>query len=101
MPDTTSFTGRSVAVTGGASGIGRAIATQFARAGARVTVGDLDIDAANDLARSLGDPVAAVELDVSDADAFRSFLVTAEQRHGPLDVMVNNAGVDWMSPFHE
>jgi NAD(P)-dependent dehydrogenase (short-subunit alcohol dehydrogenase family) len=96
-----SLAGQSIAVTGGGNGIGRAIATQFVRAGARVTIGDLDIDAANELVQMLGDAADAVELDVSDPDAFRGFLDAAEQRHGPLDVMVNNAGVDWMSPFHE
>jgi NAD(P)-dependent dehydrogenase (short-subunit alcohol dehydrogenase family) len=101
VAEKTSFNGASVAVTGGANGIGRAIATQFARAGAKVTIGDLDTDGADELARALGDGTDAVALDVSDPDAFRSFLDAAEERHGPLDVMVNNAGVDWMSPFDE
>jgi NAD(P)-dependent dehydrogenase (short-subunit alcohol dehydrogenase family) len=96
-----SLTGQSIAVTGGANGIGRAISTQFARAGARVAIGDLDVDAAKAAAQALGGSVAAIELDVSDPQAIHRFLDTAEQRHGPLDVMVNNAGVDWMSPFHE
>jgi NAD(P)-dependent dehydrogenase (short-subunit alcohol dehydrogenase family) len=70
----------NVAVTGGGSGIGRAIVEQFKRAGANVTAGDLEG----------GD----VTLDVTDRDAFAAFLDAAEQRHGPLDVLVNNAGVD-------
>jgi NAD(P)-dependent dehydrogenase (short-subunit alcohol dehydrogenase family) len=76
----------NVAVTGGRSGIGRAIVEQFKRAGANVTAGDLEG----------GD----VTLDVTDRDAFAAFLDAAEQRHGPLDVLVNNAGVDWVGPFH-
>jgi NAD(P)-dependent dehydrogenase (short-subunit alcohol dehydrogenase family) len=90
-----------VAVTGGAHGIGRAIATHFARAGARVAVGDLDVEAAKTLAGELGGDAIAVALDVSDPVSFASFLDAAESAHGPLDVMVNNAGIDWVGPFHE
>lgn len=96
-----SFTDVPVAVTGGADGIGRAIAQHFARAGARVAIGDLDGDAAQDLADELGGGAIGVPLDVTDRDAFAAFLDAAEQSHGPLGVMVNNAGVDWVSSFHE
>jgi short-subunit dehydrogenase len=66
-----------------------------------VAVGDIDLPAAEDLAASLGDRATALSLDVRDRDAFAAFLDAAEDRHGPLEVMVNNAGVDWMSAFHE
>lgn len=92
----TSLSGASVAVTGGAHGIGRAIATQMQRAGAKVAVGDRDLEAAQAL-----QGVLAHELDVADEPGFRAFLDAAEAAHGPLDVMVNNAGVDWIGPFHE
>jgi short-subunit dehydrogenase len=42
-----------------------------------------------------------VALDVTDRGAFAAFLDATEERHGPLGIMVNNAGVDWMGPFHE
>lgn len=98
---TAELTGTSVAVTGGGNGIGRAVARRFATEGARVAIGDIDLARAEDLARSLGERAVAIRLDVGDRDAFAGFLAAAEERHGPLDVMVNNAGVDWMSPFHE
>jgi NAD(P)-dependent dehydrogenase (short-subunit alcohol dehydrogenase family) len=96
-----SFTDVPVAITGGANGIGRAIARHFARAGARVAIGDLDGDAAHQLADKIGGGAIGVQLDVTDRDAFAAFLDAAEESHGPLGVMVNNAGVDWVGPFHE
>lgn len=94
---------KSAAVTGGGNGIGRAIALRLAQAGARVAVGDVDLEAAEAVAREIGDEntAFAFELDVASRDAFEAFLSAAEERHGPLAVMVNNAGVDWIGPFHE
>jgi NAD(P)-dependent dehydrogenase (short-subunit alcohol dehydrogenase family) len=91
----------SVAVTGGANGIGAAIARRFAGRGARVAIGDLDEQGAQLLAGSLGGPAIGVALDVSSRDSFSAFLDRAEQAHGPLTIMVNNAGVDWVGPFHD
>jgi NAD(P)-dependent dehydrogenase (short-subunit alcohol dehydrogenase family) len=93
--------GTSAAVTGAGAGIGRAIAHHLAGAGARVAVGDIDPDAAARVASEIGDAATAVALDVADHDEFSAFLDLAEERHGPLGVMVNNAGVDWVGPFHE
>jgi short-subunit dehydrogenase len=93
--------GAPAAVTGAGNGIGRAIAMQLARAGARVAIGDVDRAAAEAVAAEIGGDAVAVELDVRDPEQFTAFLDTAERRHGPLRVMVNNAGVDWIGPFHE
>jgi short-subunit dehydrogenase len=101
MPAPIALTGASVAVTGAGRGIGRAIAIRLASAGARVTIGDIDHDAAQAVADGLGDAAAAVALDVTQPEQFTAFLDAAEQRHGPLGVLVNNAGVDWIGPFHE
>jgi NAD(P)-dependent dehydrogenase (short-subunit alcohol dehydrogenase family) len=98
---TTSLTDTPVAVTGGAHGIGRAIAEQFARAGARVAIGDLDVTAAQALAAEIGGGAIGVALDVTNRDAFAAFLDAAEESHGPIGVVVNNAGIDWTGPFHE
>ena len=95
------LTGACAAVTGAGSGIGRAIATQLAAAGARVAVADIDGAAARDTARQIGEQARPAELDVVDSDRFAAFLDAAEERLGPLRVMVNNAGVDWVGPFHE
>ena len=96
-----SLDSKAVAVTGGAHGIGRAIAEHFARAGARVAIGDLDAEAAQALATSIGGNAIGVALDVTDRETFAAFLTAAEERHGSLEIMVNNAGIDWIGPFHE
>jgi 2-hydroxycyclohexanecarboxyl-CoA dehydrogenase len=82
------FTGRKAFVTGGARGIGAAIATRLAAEGAEVLIGDLDAEAASRLAATLG--ARALPLDVADAAAAERVVDGA----GPLDVLVNNAGVD-------
>jgi short-subunit dehydrogenase len=89
--------GVSAAVTGGGHGIGRAIAVAFAQAGAKVAVGDVDAEAAEAVGREIGG--AGVRLDVSDPESFAAFLDAAEEAHGPLGLMVNNAGIDWIGPF--
>jgi NAD(P)-dependent dehydrogenase (short-subunit alcohol dehydrogenase family) len=101
VPAQRSLQGASAAVTGGGNGIGRAIALHLARAGARVAVGDVDLPAAERVAAEIGDGAFAATLDVAEPGQFAAFLDEAEQRHGPLTVMVNNAGVDWVGPFHE
>lgn len=87
-----SIAGLSVIVTGGARGIGRATVERFARQGAKVAIGDLDLALAADVANGYGDRVVAARLDVTDVDSWTAFL--AEVGHlGPWDVLVNNAGI--------
>ena len=92
---------RVVAITGGARGIGRAIATELARAGARVGIGDVDLGAAQEAAAEIGAGVEAFEVDVTDRASMERFLDGVEERLGPLDVMVNNAGILLVGPFLE
>ena len=101
MADERFLAGASVAVTGAGNGIGRAIAIHLASAGAKVAIGDVDVAGAEAVAREIGSGAFAAALDVADREQFAAFLDAAEERHGPLRVMVNNAGIDWVGPFHE
>ena len=90
IPD---LTGKVVAITGGARGIGAATAEVLVRGGAKVAIGDLDADVAQATADRIGGGTLAVRLDVTDPKSFSSFLDETEDRLGPLDVLVNNAGI--------
>ncbi|MEV4410718.1 SDR family NAD(P)-dependent oxidoreductase [Catellatospora sp. NPDC049609] len=91
--------GLTVAVTGAARGIGAAVAGRLAAAGARVVLGDLDADAVAATAARLPGEVLAAGLDVTERDSVEAFLELAERAYGPVDVLVNNAGVMWVGPF--
>jgi 2-hydroxycyclohexanecarboxyl-CoA dehydrogenase len=80
--------GRSALVTGGAKGIGEAIVRRLAAEGARVWIGDIDTDGAEQVAAETG--AKAVPLDVTKPESARAAVETA----GRLDVLVNNAGMD-------
>jgi len=85
--------GRIVAITGAARGIGRATAQACVRAGMRVAIGDLDLAGAERTASELGSGTIAVALNVVDRASFGRFLDETEERLGPIDVLVNNAGI--------
>ena len=82
-----------VAITGAGRGIGRATAEAFAARGATVCIGDLDAEAAGDAAGQIGRRVHGFTLDVTDAGSFADFVTAAEEMYGPIDVLVNNAGI--------
>jgi NAD(P)-dependent dehydrogenase (short-subunit alcohol dehydrogenase family) len=94
-----SLTGKVVAITGGARGIGKAIAQTLVGEGARVAIGDIDRDAAERTAAELG--ALGLPLDVTDHAGFTAFLDEVEERLGPLDVIVNNAGIMPITPLVE
>jgi NADP-dependent 3-hydroxy acid dehydrogenase YdfG len=96
-----SLAGKVVAITGGARGIGEATARSFLREGAHVAIGDLDVGLAEKTAAALGGDTIALELDVTRKDSFASFLSQVEERLGPVDVLVNNAGIMPIGPFIE
>jgi NAD(P)-dependent dehydrogenase (short-subunit alcohol dehydrogenase family) len=94
-----SLSGKVVAITGGARGIGKATATELVRAGATVAIGDLDPELARATATELGPTVHPYELDVTDRESVRAFLDSVERDLGPLDVMINNAGIMPLGSF--
>jgi NAD(P)-dependent dehydrogenase (short-subunit alcohol dehydrogenase family) len=91
--------GEVAAITGGARGIGRATAEAFLRQGMRVAIGDVDLQAARQTASELGPSTVALTLDVTDRASFASFLDEAERQLGPVDVLVNNAGIMQIGRF--
>ncbi|WP_434568571.1 SDR family oxidoreductase [Pseudomonas sp. Z3-8] len=104
MPDDLHFSGKTVLVTGGAQGIGRAIVEGFAWRGARVVIADLDLAGAEAVSsdlRASGYPVDAMGADLADATAITQMIAELEQRTGRLDVLVHNAGYFPLTPFAE
>jgi len=91
--------GETAAITGAARGIGRATAAAFVRQGMRVAIGDVDFEAASRTASELGPSTVALPLDVTDRASFAAFLDGAEEQLGPLDVLVNNAGIMQIGRF--
>jgi NAD(P)-dependent dehydrogenase (short-subunit alcohol dehydrogenase family) len=94
-----SLNGQVVAITGGARGIGRATAAALIAQGARVAIGDVDAPLAEKTASELGSGTMGLPLDVTDRSSFAEFLDEVERELGPLDVLVNNAGIMPIGPF--
>ena len=91
--------GRTAFVTGGASGIGLGMATAFAAAGMNVVIADLRRDHIETaLERLAGEPVHAIELDVTDREGFARAADEAERVFGNVHVLCNNAGVGILGP---
>ncbi|MGY0490089.1 3-oxoacyl-ACP reductase FabG [Streptomyces sp. WG-D5] len=87
--------GRTAVITGGAQGIGLAVARTYVREGARVVLGDLNLEAAEAAAKELGGPAVAraVRCDITEAAEVDALIRAAIEAFGSLDVMVNNAGI--------
>jgi NAD(P)-dependent dehydrogenase (short-subunit alcohol dehydrogenase family) len=94
-----SLAGTGVAITGGARGIGRATASALIAQGARVAIGDIDASLVEQTAKELGAGTVGLALDVTDRDSFAAFFDEAERQIGPIDVVINNAGIMPIGPF--
>ncbi len=98
------FDGKVGIITGAASGIGRAIAEQFAREGGHAVIADLDLDAARKTASAIatfGPAPLAVSMDVTDEQQVEDGVAAAAERFGRIDVLVSNAGIQIVRPLAE
>jgi NADP-dependent 3-hydroxy acid dehydrogenase YdfG len=82
-----------VAITGGARGIGKATAKAVVQKGAKVAIGDLDEQLAKAAAEELETEAVGLALDVTQRESFARFLDQVSERLGPIDVLINNAGI--------
>ena len=87
------FKDRTAVVTGGAQGIGGAVAERLSGQGARIAVWDLDPDLAQAMAERLGNGAIAVQVDVSDWDSVSSAMERTLAEFGRVDILVNSAGI--------
>ena len=93
--------GKVVVITGGGRGIGAATARALVARGAKVAIGDVDLEGAERTAAELGHGTIARHLDVTDRPAFTAFLDEVTEALGGLDVVVNNAGIMPLTPAEE
>ncbi len=93
--------GQTAMITGGASGIGAAIARRYTDSGATVVVADLDETAAAETAAALGGEAIGLRVDVTSADSVGSAVGTVLAETGRIDVLVNSAGIAQLAPAEE
>jgi len=93
--------GRSVIVTGGASGIGRATVLLLVREGARVFIGDVDEAGGQETAATTNGAAEFLPLDLADPTSIEAFAAAVRTRAGRVDGLVNGAGWDRIQPFIE
>jgi NAD(P)-dependent dehydrogenase (short-subunit alcohol dehydrogenase family) len=91
--------GKTAIITGGARGIGAAIAEGYVREGARICVADLDGAAARETAERIGGGSFAVQLDVTKLESIEACVAACEAEAGGVDILVNSAAIFDMGPF--
>src|SRR5215510_11741072 len=97
--NTVRFQDKTILVTGGTGGIGRSIAERFAAEGARVAVADVSREKAEEVAAALGNAAAGFGVDVTNNASIGALVADTVARLGPIDVLINNAGIWDMEPF--
>ena len=95
------LSGQVAVITGGARGIGKETARALLAQGMKVAIGDLDLAATEKTATELGANAKGYRLNVTDRDSFLAFLDAVEADLGPIDVLINNAGIMQIGPFLE
>lgn len=90
-----------VMVTGGAQGMGASHVRKLVEEGAKVVITDILVEKGEALSKELGDNTMFVELDVTKRDAWDLAITKAEETFGPVNILLNNAGIDFMKKFIE
>ncbi len=90
---------KTAIVTGGAQGMGASHVRVLLAEGARVVITDILVDKGEALAAELGENAIFIEHDVTQREAWDTVMEKAEAAFGPINVLVNNAGIDFMKPF--
>jgi NAD(P)-dependent dehydrogenase (short-subunit alcohol dehydrogenase family) len=96
--------GKVALITGAASGIGKSIAELFAREGASLALADRNVQGAEAIAARMsegGTPALAMSLDVAEASQVRDCVTSTTRQLGPIDILVNSAGIAHLQPFLE
>jgi len=92
---------KAAIVTGGARGIGRAIAARYVKEGARVFIADLQMDLARDAAEAIGERAEAIEVNVTDLASINRMVAQVATKAGGVDILVNNAAIFDLAPIVE
>ena len=95
------LTGKSALITGSARGIGRAFAEAYVREGATVAIADINLEAAQATAKTIGSAAYAVQLDVTDQASIDAAVKAVEAKAGGLDILINNAALFDLAPIVE